>query len=131
MFADKARNGNKEPWRMRWAGLISLILHGSLTLPFFLLQFKPQKTEPDLLLVELYGMIAERQHEETPPAPAAQKPSAPKAAPTQPRPQAPQRAVPKQKVFAPESPVLSAQVEPTPAVRTGTSGTSSSDAPHR
>lgn len=108
MLVDKA----KDRRRMSRAVMVSLALHGALALPFFLLQLKPQRNETDRLLVELFGMIAERQLAEKAPAPSAQKPPAPRATPTPPRPQAPRQAVDKQKIVAPESPVQVTQPDP-------------------
>ena len=60
---------------MTYAVIASVALHGSLLMPFlFLKNHQPQKIKTDKLLVELYGMIAERQQAEHVPTKVIKQP---------------------------------------------------------
>ena len=55
-------NPRRRPDMVRY-GVFSLALHAGLILPWCLLQFQPKNMQSDKLVMELYGMIAERQAE--------------------------------------------------------------------
>jgi hypothetical protein len=99
----------KETRTMTYAVMVSLALHGGLLLPAIFLQDKAAPTnKTDKLLVEIYGMISNRQSEER--APSVVKLPPRKAVSAQNSPRAMQQ-VKKSKPLASESPVQTPQLE--------------------